>query len=80
MAEGRIVRAYLEPQPDDRVPRFAYEEHLAELASDPPQWPESTRRISQLRVTIEYTPPQPCGARSARAGCTSTSSTIPASG
>jgi len=56
MAEGRIARAYLEPQPDDSVPRFAYEEHLADLARDPPQWPESTRRISQLRVTIEYTP------------------------
>ncbi len=56
MAEGRIARAYLEPQPDDAVPRFAYEEHLAELAKDPPQWPESTKRISQLRVTIEYEP------------------------
>src|SRR5437868_5651923 len=56
MAEGRITRAYLEPQPDDSVPRFSYEEHLGELARDPPQWPESTRRISQLRVTIEYTP------------------------
>ncbi len=54
MAEGRVARAYLEPQPDDAVPRFAYEEHLAQLASDPPQWPESTKRISQLRVTIEY--------------------------
>ena len=56
MAEGRITRAYLEPQPDDSIPRFAYEEHLADLAKDPPRWPESTRRISQLRVTIEYTP------------------------
>ena len=56
MAEGRIARAYLEPQPDDRVARFGYEEHLAELAGDPPQWPESTRRISQLRITIEHTP------------------------
>ena len=54
MAEGRIARAYLEPQPDDAVPRFAYEEHLSLLAADPPQWPESTRRISQLRITIEY--------------------------
>lgn len=54
MAEGRITRAYLEPQPDDRIPRFAYEDHLADLAGDPPRWPESTRRISQLRVTIEY--------------------------
>jgi predicted YcjX-like family ATPase len=56
MAEGRIGRAYLEPQPDDRIPRFAYEEHLAALAADPPQWPEGTRRISQLRLTIEFTP------------------------
>ncbi len=53
-AEGRIVRAYLEPQPDDSVPRFDYESHLECLQADPPAWPESTRRISQLRVTIEY--------------------------
>ena len=55
-AEGRIGRVYLEPQPDDAVPRFAYEDHLALLAADPPQWPEGTRRISQLRLTFEYMP------------------------
>jgi predicted YcjX-like family ATPase len=59
MAHGRIRRAYLEPQPDDEIPRFAYEEHLSQLAKDPPQWPLSTRRISQLRVSIEYTPASP---------------------
>jgi predicted YcjX-like family ATPase len=53
-SEQRLIRAYLEPQPDDSVPRFSYEEHLAALSRDPPVWPESTRRISQLRVTIEY--------------------------
>ncbi|MGE3916924.1 MAG: YcjX family protein, partial [Hyphomicrobiaceae bacterium] len=53
-AEGRILRAFLEPQPDHDVPRFTYEEHLAALARDPPEWPESTRRISELRVTVEY--------------------------
>ncbi len=53
-AEHRIVRAYLEPQPDDSVPRFDYEAHLGDLLSSPPSWPESTRRISELRVTIEY--------------------------
>ena len=53
-ADGRIVRAYLEPQPDDQIPRFDYEAHLAELLGDPPAWPDSTRRISQLRITIEY--------------------------
>lgn len=55
-AEGRILRAYLEPQPDDAVPRFDYERHLAALSGDPPEWPSSTRRISQLRVTVEYEP------------------------
>src|SRR5262245_61864787 len=54
MAEGRVARAYLEPQPDDRVARFAYEEHLSDLARDPPLWPESTRQVSQLRLTVEY--------------------------
>jgi predicted YcjX-like family ATPase len=53
-AEGRIERAYLEPQPDDEVPRFDYEGHLEMLSRNPPDWPESTRRLSQLRVTIEF--------------------------
>ena len=53
-AEHRIVRAYLEPQPDDSVPRFDYEAHLHDLLAVPPSWPDSTRRISELRVTIEY--------------------------
>jgi len=55
-AEGRILRAYLEPQPDDAVPRFDYEGHVRALSGDPPEWPESTRRISELRVTVEYQP------------------------
>ncbi|MDZ4841739.1 MAG: YcjX family protein [Hyphomicrobium aestuarii] len=55
-AEGRILRAYLEPQPDDSLPRFDYERHLATLTGLPPAWPDSTRRISQLRLTIEYEP------------------------
>jgi predicted YcjX-like family ATPase len=53
-AEGRIARATLEPQPDDSVPRFAYEDHLASLTGEDRRWPQSTRRISQLRLTIEF--------------------------
>ncbi|MEX2166214.1 MAG: YcjX family protein [Methyloceanibacter sp.] len=53
-AQGRLLRVYLEPQPDDVVPRFEYETHLADLTGEPPTWPESTRRISQLRLTLEY--------------------------
>ncbi len=53
-AEGRLTRARLEPQPDDAVPRFAYEEHLTSLGGPDRRWPQSTRRISQLRLTIEF--------------------------
>ena len=55
-SQGRLLRAFLEPQPDDGVPRFAYEDHLARLTGSPPDWPESTRRVSQLRLTLEYEP------------------------
>lgn len=55
IAQGRIGRVYLAPQPDDDLPRFAYEEHVAALAGKDRGWPESTKRISQLRLTIEYT-------------------------
>ncbi|MHA1180647.1 MAG: YcjX family protein, partial [Alphaproteobacteria bacterium] len=53
-AQGRLLRAYLEPQPDEIIPRFEYEKHLADLTGEPPRWPQSTRRISQLRLTLEY--------------------------
>ncbi|TPI39171.1 YcjX family protein [Mesorhizobium sp. B3-1-9] len=50
---GRIARAFLEEQPDDAVPRFQYEDHVAALVNDR-IWPDSTRAISELRLTIEY--------------------------
>ncbi|UUP15748.1 YcjX family protein [Nitratireductor thuwali] len=52
-ASGRIARSYLEQQPDDAVPRFQYEDHIASLL-DERIWPQSTRSISELRLTIEY--------------------------
>ena len=55
-AGHHITRAYLEPQPNDDLPRFAYEDHLAKLTSADRSWPESTKRISQLRLTLEYAP------------------------
>jgi hypothetical protein len=51
-AEGRIEAAYLQPQPDHTVPRFAYEDHLAALSGPTPCWPESTRSISTLRLSL----------------------------
>ncbi len=55
-ARGRIKRIYLEPQPDDDIPRFPYDEHIKTLSGESRQWPEGTRRISQLRLTLEYQP------------------------
>jgi predicted YcjX-like family ATPase len=52
--EGRIARVRLVPQPDPEVPRFPYEAHRAALNGPERRWPDSTRRISELRVEIDY--------------------------
>jgi len=55
-AEGRIDAAMLRPQPDRQVPRFAYEAHAAGLTGKRPLWPQSTRQVSQLRLSLRYRP------------------------
>src|SRR4029077_9924790 len=52
-ATGRIARAHLEPQPDDAVPRFDYENHVKTLIEER-RWPNSTTDISELRLVIDY--------------------------
>ncbi|MDK3073226.1 YcjX family protein [Sedimentitalea sp. JM2-8] len=54
--EGRISAAFLQPQPDDTVPRFDYESHLADLTARTPRWPDSTRAISELRLSLKVRP------------------------
>ncbi len=53
-AEGRIARVRLAPQPDADIPRFPYEAHRAALSGPDRRWPDSTRRISELRLEIDY--------------------------
>ena len=53
---GRIEAAFLQPQPDDAVPRFDYESHLGALTAPDPHWPESTRAISELRLSFRVRP------------------------
>jgi predicted YcjX-like family ATPase len=67
-AEGRLARARIEPQPDDAVPRFAYEDHFRALSGSDRHWPESTRRISELRLTLEFE--RPAGWRGGSGGLT----------
>ncbi|MGB3408848.1 MAG: YcjX family protein [Jannaschia sp.] len=52
----RIDTAFLQPQPDDTVPRFAYESHLAALTSRAPHWPDGTRAVSELRLSLKVRP------------------------
>jgi predicted YcjX-like family ATPase len=56
-AQGRIARVKLAPQPDQGVPRFAYEAHLDSLTGPERRWPQSTRKISELRLEIDYERP-----------------------
>jgi predicted YcjX-like family ATPase len=53
LANGRIASARLEPQPDDTIPRFDYENHLQALIAER-RWPASTVDISELRIAIDY--------------------------
>ncbi len=55
-ADGRITAAYLQPQPNDTLPRFDYEAHLGALTAENPHWPESTRAISELRLSLRVRP------------------------
>lgn len=54
--EGRIDAAFLQPQPDDTIARFDYETHFGNLTSQTPQWPDSTRAISELRLSLRVRP------------------------
>ena len=53
---GRIEAAFLQPQPDDTVPRFDFESHLAALTGPAPHWPDSTRSVSELRLSLRVRP------------------------
>jgi hypothetical protein len=55
-ADGRIHTAFLQPQPNDTVARFEYEDHLAALTGPTPRWPEGTRAVSELRLSFRVQP------------------------
>ncbi len=55
-SEGRIQTAFLQPQPDDTVPRFDFETHLAAMTGPTPHWPASTRATSELRLSFRVQP------------------------
>ena len=54
--QGRIETVVLQPQPDLTLPRFDYETHLTALLGDDPRWPQSTRAVSELRLSFRLRP------------------------
>ncbi|MCF3973071.1 YcjX family protein [Paracoccus salsus] len=55
-ADGSLKAAWLQPQPDDTVPRFDFERHLSALTGPEPHWPDGTRHVSQLRLSLRMEP------------------------
>ncbi len=55
-ADGSLRAAWLQPQPDDTIPRFEFERHLAALTGPEPHWPEGTRSVSELRLSLRVQP------------------------
>lgn len=53
---ARVEAAFLQPQPHVTIPRFDYEAHLAALTGPEPRWPESTRSVSELRLSLRLAP------------------------
>jgi predicted YcjX-like family ATPase len=55
-AAARIEAVHLQPQPDVTLPCFDYESHLAAMTGDDPRWPQSTRAVSELRLSFRLAP------------------------
>ncbi|MFQ6371506.1 YcjX family protein [Shewanella sp. YIC-542] len=54
--EQRLLQSKRVLQPDLQLASFGYENALATLRGNPPQWPTSTTNISELRLAIQYRP------------------------
>ncbi|CAK9884984.1 MAG: putative protein YcjX [Candidatus Erwinia impunctatus] len=52
--EGRILGVRRVSQRFLEIPRFTYDEGMAQLMSTPPEWPSPTRGIGEIRLAIRY--------------------------
>ncbi|UAL42344.1 YcjX family protein [Shewanella inventionis] len=56
--ENRLIGVNRAMQPDLDIASFDYQGAMNALNSTPPQWPASTRTITELRLAIKYRPEQ----------------------
>ncbi|MGL4474588.1 MAG: YcjX family protein [Shewanella sp.] len=54
--EHRLIGVKRVMQPDLNIASFDYQGAIAQLTGEPPQWPSSTRSISELRLALRYQP------------------------
>ncbi|MGB1262731.1 MAG: YcjX family protein [Cognaticolwellia sp.] len=54
--QGRYIAAKRVPQKHLHIPRFEYDGALSALCQSPPQWPQPTNGISELRLAVRYQP------------------------
>ena len=52
--EGRVVGAKRVPQNNLLTPSFAYQDAMAQLHQNPPNWPQPTRDVSEIRLSLKY--------------------------
>jgi predicted YcjX-like family ATPase len=52
--ESRLVGVKRDVQPNLTFSRFAYEDAMSKLTQTSPEWPSSTKGISQVRLKIKY--------------------------
>ncbi len=52
--EERLLGVKRIPQRDFGIPRFTYDEGLAQLYGDPPAWPTPTRGVSEIRLALRF--------------------------
>ncbi len=54
--QGRFIAAKRVPQKHFHISRFDYDSAVNAFSQNPPQWPEPTKGISELRIAIKYQP------------------------
>ena len=52
--EERLLGVKRVPQRDFGIPRFTYDEGLAQLYGEPPAWPTPTRGVSEIRLALRF--------------------------
>mgnify|MGYP000896281601 FL=1 len=54
LQQGRLLGAQQVVQTHHHIPTFGYSQALSMLASDPPQWPEPTQTLSEIRLELRF--------------------------